>query len=84
MLVQKLFVPQSVHTTEFVSPTPEFLPIQFNPIAMLQIPSVKECWLVGTRRAAFSAVATALWNILPSEIRIRLELEPQLCFAFYY
>lgn len=35
----------------------------------LQILSVKELWLVGSRKRAISAVAPARWSILPTEVR---------------
>lgn len=41
-----------------------------NRLGMLQIPSTKEYRLLGIRKGTFSAVATALWDILPLEIRM--------------
>lgn len=37
---------------------------------MLWMPSVKEFQLAESRRRAFSALAPALWNIFPSEVRL--------------
>lgn len=41
-----------------------------NSVQMLQVPSTRECQLVRTRRQALSAVAPALWNIFPLELRM--------------
>lgn len=43
---------------------------QCSRMGVLQIPSAKEIWLVGTRRLAFSAVAPTLCNIFPLKIRM--------------
>lgn len=44
---------------------------------MLHVPTIREVFLVGTRKRALSVVAPTLWNIIPLEIE---RLAPILIF----
>ena len=69
IIIEVLYSIYPVYLKERLHPHHSARTLRSSTEGLLSVPSLREAKLQGTRQRAFSVVAPALWNALPSQVR---------------